>query len=298
MRKAFGANGLRVVLAELSKRILLWHRVCIGVLSLFAGGRCETTPHTIMTYGLYMSAEGAAVQSQRMEVLANNLANVDTVGFKRQMAIPQARHAEAIEQGLAAEGSGSENDIGGGVEVDGTLTDFSQGVLRKTGAATDFAIEGRGFFVVDGGDSQRLLTRAGNFRMTDQGRLITQQGYAVLSQDRTPIDLLPNLPWTVGKDGTITQGATSIKLALVEPQSGADLIHAGENNFRSLSQALDVSQGERRIASGFLELSGVRPTTEMMEMIEASRAFESNVKLMQSQDEMIGQLLSRVLRQP
>ncbi len=110
----------------------LWPLVCIGVLSLFAGGRCETTPHTIMTYGLYMSAEGAAAQAKRMEVLANNLANVDTPGFKRQLAVLQARHAEAILQGLDSPDSATINNVGGGVEIDGTLTDFSPGTLSNT----------------------------------------------------------------------------------------------------------------------------------------------------------------------
>ena len=261
-----------------------------------AGGRDESSLPE-MTYGLYLSAEGAAAQSQRMEVLANNLANVDTVGFKRQLAIPQARHAEAIEQGLATEGSGSENDIGGGVQISGTLTDFSQGTLRNTGNQNDFAIEGKGFFVADGGDSEKLLTRAGNFRVTPQGGLVTQQGYPVLSSEQTPIQLLRNVPWSVSDDGTITQGATKIQLALVEPASRADLVHAGENTFRSLSTTTAVAPGERRIASGYLELSGVQPTIEMMEMIEASRAFESNVRLIQGQDDAIGQLLSRVMRQ-
>ena len=250
------------------------------------------------TYGLYMSAEGAAVQSQRLETIANNLANVDTVGFKRLLSIPAARHSEAILQGLDGEGSGSENDIGGGVQVYGTLTDFAQGTLRKTDKQTDFAIEGEGFFVVDNGQSERLLTRAGNFKLTAEGQLITQQGQPVLSQEKTPIFLAPNTPWTAGEDGTITQGATKISLALVRPGNNADLVHAGENMFRSLSETTDIPPANRHIASGYLELSGVQPTTEMMSMIEASRAFESNIKLMQSQDEMIGQLLSRVLRQP
>ena len=93
------------------------------------------------------------------------------------------------------------------------------------------------------------------------------------------------------------QGASSITLALVEPQNTADLVHQGDNLFRSLSDTTPVSPNARNVMSGFLELSGVRPTSEMMEMIEASRAFESNVRLIQSQDDMVGQLLSRVLRQ-
>lgn len=250
-----------------------------------------------MLNGLYASAEGAAAQSRRLDVISHNLANVDTPGFKRQLAILQARHTEAIEEGLAVAGSRGQDDIGGGVEVDDVMTDFGQGILRKTGDATDFAVEGRGFFVVDAGDSEKLLTRAGNFHLTADGRLVTQHGQAVLSQDSTPVQLAPSVPWSVSGNGTIRQGASSIPLALVEPQQTADLVHRGDNLFQSLSETTPVAPTARNVKNGYLELSSVRPTSEMMEMIEASRAFESNVRLIQGQDEMVGQLLSRVLRQ-
>ncbi len=107
-----------------------------------------------MPYGLYLSAEGASAQSRRMEVLANNLANVDTVGFKRQMAVLQARAAEAIRQGFSELGDGSLDNLGGGVEVPETLTDFKTGTLKQTGIATDLAIAGDGFFVVQGDNNQ------------------------------------------------------------------------------------------------------------------------------------------------
>lgn len=248
-------------------------------------------------YGLYVSAEGAAAQSLRMEVLSNNLANVDTPGFKRQLAILQARHSEAIEQGLNGTGSGTLNDIGGGVEVAETLTEYGQGTLRKTGNTTDMAIQGEGFFMVSGEDNERLLTRAGNFIVTSDGRLTTQDGSAVLSQDFSPIQLSPNVPWDVSDEGFIRQGGQQIPLALVKPNFPADLVHQGESTFRAIADPTPVAPNERNVRSGYLELSGVKPTTAMMEMIEASRAFESNVKVIQHQDEMIGQLLSRVLRQ-
>ncbi len=250
-----------------------------------------------MQNGLYASAEGAAAQARRMEVISHNLANVDTPGFKRQLAVLQARHTEAILQGLDQEGSGSRNDIGGGVEIAETETDFGQGTLRQTGSPTDLAIEGNGFFVIDGGDSQRLLTRAGNFQLNSEGILVTQTGRPVLSQESTPIELAPGLPWSVGEDGVITQGASRIPLAVVEPAHMADLVHQGDNMFRAISSTTPVAASQRSVRSGYLELSSVKPATEMMEMIEASRAFESNVRLIQSQDQMVGQLLSRVLRQ-
>jgi flagellar basal-body rod protein FlgF/flagellar basal-body rod protein FlgG len=248
-----------------------------------------------MPYGLYLSAEGASAQARRMEVLANNLANVDTVGFKRQLAVLQARAAEAIRQGLSTPGSGSINDVGGGVEVPQTLTDFSPATFKQTGIATDLAIEGDGFFVVQG-ETERLLTRAGDFQLTPEGLLVTQEGQQVLSQDYSPVQLNPLLPLNVGDDGTVFQGGVAIPLAMVQPKFAADLVQQGVNTFRSLSEITPVAAEERQVRSGYLELSGVVPTTEMMEMIEASRAFESNVRLIQHQDQAIGNLLSRVLR--
>jgi flagellar basal-body rod protein FlgF/flagellar basal-body rod protein FlgG len=249
-----------------------------------------------MPYGLYLSAEGAAAQSRRMEVLANNLANVDTVGFKRQLAVVQARAAEAIRQGLSATGDGTINDVGGGVEVPETLTDFSNGTLKQTGVPTDLAIEGEGFFVVQGDSEERLLTRAGDFRLTPEGQLVTQDGEAVLSSDYSPVQLNPFLPFNVSDNGTVFQAGEALPLAMVKPKFNADLVQQGVNTFRSLSDIDPLEAGDRQVRQGFLELSGVVPTTEMMEMIEASRAFESNVRLIQHQDQAIGNLLSRVLR--
>ena len=133
-----------------------------------------------MPYGLYISAEGAQAQSRRLEVIANNIANVDTVGFKRDLAVMQSRYAEADQRGIASPGDGSLNDIGGGVQFHQTVTDFSPGPLRKTGNPTDVALQGDGFFVVEKGQD-RMLTRAGNFRLTADGKLVTQQGYSVLA---------------------------------------------------------------------------------------------------------------------
>src|SRR5438132_7197672 len=83
-----------------------------------------------MYYGLYMSAAGAQAQSQKVEVLSNNLANVNTVGFKRELALLQARDSEAIERGMAGRGNGALEDIGGGVRMNATYTDFSPGTMQ------------------------------------------------------------------------------------------------------------------------------------------------------------------------
>src|SRR3954465_9788196 len=99
---------------------------------------------------MYMSAEGAGVQAQRLEVIANNLANADTVGFKQDVPTFQARFSQAIQQGLAQEHDKSINDIGGGVKLSAVQTDFSAGQLKTTGGKLDLAITGDGFFHVRG----------------------------------------------------------------------------------------------------------------------------------------------------
>lgn len=249
-----------------------------------------------MAYGLYMSAEGAQAQSRRMEVIANNLANVDTVGFKRQLAVFQARYSEAEQQGHSQAGGGSIDDIGGGIELLSTDTDFSQGTLHRTGVNSDMALRGDGFFLVRRG-SEDFLTRAGNFRITDRGELVTQHGDAVLTEGGSPVVIAqPNQPFTVNPDGSIQQGGDQQRLAIVKTGSPAELERVGENLFRPLGEHTPVSAAERQVAGGFLEASGSTAVNEMVEMIETSRILEANMNLMQTQDQMFGNLVTRLTR--
>jgi len=249
-----------------------------------------------MPYGLYISAEGARAQTQRMETIANNLANVDTAGFKRELAVIQARYAEAIDQGRDYPGSGSINDVGGGVMLRQTKTDFSLGPMKRTGGQTDVAIQGPGFFVVQKGD-QQYLTRAGNFQLTAEGNLLTQQGYAVLTDGGSPAAIDPSGgPFEITPAGVIRQGGSSVVLALAQPASLGDLAKVGENLFKPLAETQPVADNDRRMGWGYLEMSSVQPTTEMVQLIETTRAVEANVNMMQTQDQMLSQLINRVMR--
>jgi flagellar basal-body rod protein FlgF len=249
-----------------------------------------------MPYGLYISAEGAQAQSKRLEVLANNLANVDTPGFKRDLAIFQARYAEETKRGLDYPGSRSINDVGGGIWVRGTATDFAPGSTKRTGIPTDMTINGDGFFVVRKGNRD-LLTRAGNFQLNANGRLVTQDGDPVLDDSNSPIDIDPEAgPWQLTPDGGIAQDGAVTYLNLVRPRSMGDLAKVGDNLFASLAPLQQVESENRQIAAGFLEMSDVKPTLEMMDLIEASRGFEANVNMIRNQDQMIGALVNRVLK--
>jgi flagellar basal body rod protein FlgG len=257
-----------------------------------------------MSYGLYLSATGAQAQSQRLEVIANNLANVDTVGFKRELAIFQARYAEAVQQGTASFGGGSLDDISGGVQLQQTKTDFSPAPLRRTGGATDVALEGDGFFQVRKGQDV-FLTRAGNFRMTSGGELVTQQGYPVLGEGHAPITITPDGgPWEMTSAGEIRQGDSVQSLAIVRPGSPGDLLKVGENLFRPAATPAGapaagvqpVPPAEHSVRPGYLETAGVQPMTEMVAMIETTRLAEANINLMQTQSQMLSDLISRVLK--
>lgn len=246
---------------------------------------------------MYLSAEGAKAQAQRLELIANNLANVETPGFKRDIPTFQARFAEAIQRGQEFVGTKSGSDVGGGVKVVEVQTDFSVGTLRETKVPTDFAINGEGFFQVLTPSGETLLTRAGDFQLDAQGRLLTQAGrYQVLDDGGGPIQIDPAQPWQLFPGGVINQEGTQISIGLQQPASLGDLVKVGTNTFRSLATTSAVPEIERDIRQGYLEQAGVSTTSEMMAMIETSRAFEANTKLIQHQDGMVSQLLGRVLR--
>jgi flagellar basal-body rod protein FlgF/flagellar basal-body rod protein FlgG len=247
-------------------------------------------------YGLYISAEGAYAQNKRMEVLANNLANAATTAFKRDQPVFQARLAEATARALDFPGSGTINDLGGGVEVMGTVTDFSQGGARQTGNPSDLTINGEAFFVVQRGPD-RLLSRAGNFLFNPDGQLVTAEGYPVLSDDLTPIAVDPTLPVQFTPDGCVQQGGDRFPLALVRPRSLGDLVKTGDNLYAPLAPAVPLPLEERNVVSGSLETSGIKPATEMVELIETSRAFEANVTLIRSFDQLLGSLVNNVLKE-
>lgn len=246
-------------------------------------------------YGLYLSASGAHAQSHRMQVLSHNLANVDTPGFKPKDTILQSRFAEMIDEGQVPAGLGGADDIGGGVTINEAETEFVVGPMKSTGGKTDFAIhDPEAFFVVQRGGEQ-LLTRAGNFTIDNTGRLISASNAEVVGSDGRAIQLEPGRPFEVAADGRISQGGNLFELMLGKPKSLGDLSHLGGNEFRPLAQFDLVPKGERKVVAGMLEQSGVKPTAAMMELIETSRVYEANVRMIQNQDSVMGTLISRVL---
>jgi flagellar basal body rod protein FlgG len=119
----------------------------------------------------------------------------------------------------------------------------------------------------------------------------------VLGADNNPIQIDPSQPYEVNFDGTIQQEGARLMLMLARPSDLNNLTREGANLFRAQGEINDVPVGDRKLVAGHLEKSGVNPTTAMMELIEASRAYESNLRLIQHQDQAYGNLIGRVLRE-
>jgi flagellar basal body rod protein FlgG len=143
---------------------------------------------------------------------------------------------------------------------------------------------------------QHLLTRSGNFHLSASGSLQTAQGDSVLSSGGDPIQLNPALPWRVLPGAVIDQGSDRIEVGLVRPKSLPALQKVGENYFRDKGATSPVPAADRRIRSGYLEMSSVKPVEEMVELIAASRAYEANVRVIQQHDTATSELISRMLR--
>jgi len=249
-----------------------------------------------MPYGVYMSAAGAHAQSHRMQVLSHNLANVDTPGYKPQQTILQARFAELIEEGEVPAGLGGADDIGGGVTIQKAQTQFAAGAMKTTGRETDFAIQDDSSFFVVQRDGENVLTRAGDFMFNRNGQLVNPAGHRVIGSDGNPIQIDPASPFTVGPQGTIRQDGNILELMIGRPKNLGDVSHLGGNQFKPLADFDLVPLHERKVVAGMLEQSAVKPTGAMMELIETSRVYEANVRMIQNQDSVMGTLISRVLQ--
>jgi flagellar basal body rod protein FlgG len=256
-----------------------------------------------MIYGLYLSGQGAEVQSARLETVANNLANAKTTAFKRDLALFQAHHPFDVANGIPNEPPGEVNQHTGGVTLAGMATDFSDGAPEQTGGSLDVALHGAGFLQVGDGE-QPFLTRDGRLAIDEQ-RVLVMSGtdLPVLDQNGGTIKI-PSEATNVqiADDGTIrglipgADEASFGRLALVVPESFESLQKLGESLYRPLGAVRAAEEGEIQVRQGFLEQSGVNPIHEMMEMIKASRVFEANVNMAKFQDSSLGRLIGAMGR--
>ena len=249
-----------------------------------------------MIYGLYLSAQGAQAQSTRLDVIANNLANASTTGFKRDLAIYQAHPPYDVEHGKSDPGPEGWDDQAGGLTLAGVVTDHSNASLVKSGGTYDVALAGPGYFQV-ANDREQLLTRNGQFTVSQNGELVNDTGLRVLNESGGPIAIPPNAQnIQIAGDGTVNatfeNGATApiARLAVVQPADVGSLEKVGNSMFRA-PKGVAPAGPQTFVRQGFLESSGTNSVMEMLEMIQTTRAFETNINMIKHQDEALGRLL-------
>lgn len=247
-----------------------------------------------MIYGLYQSAAGMMTNEYRHGVLANNLANADTVGFKRDVAV----FAERLRADQAGVRRGpSDPRLGpmtGGVWLGQAHTDFSEGALVRTENSLDVALAGPGFLVVEA-SGQTLLTRDGRMVRTFDGRLVSAaDGASILGVGGQPLRVNPRGgEVTVDELGRVEQdGLTVGQLGVTDVADYDALRKVGGGRFAFDPQ--QVTAAPARVMSGFVENSAVEPVTELVSMLEASRAYQLNAQMVTLQDQTVGRLINAV----
>ncbi len=250
---------------------------------------------------LQVARTGLDAQSTRMQVIANNLANVNTTGFKRDRASFQTLAYQTI---VAPGTSSSAEDkyatglsLGSGVEMTGTAKIDTQGSAITTGNALDMAIEGNGYFQIQTPDGKTAYTRDGSFQLSSEGQIVTSDGMPLVPAIQVPQGVTS---LTIGNDGTVSatlQGETApTELGKIETARFANAagLAAQGNNLLTETAASGTPQvgepgldGRGLIHSGTLEGSNVNVVQELVDMIETQRAYEVNSKMIKSTDEML-----------
>jgi flagellar basal-body rod protein FlgF len=216
---------------------------------------------------------------REMRVVANNIANAATSGY-RQEGVIFSEYVKSVD-------GASSISMG---QADARHTSFEQGALTQTGGQFDFAIEGDGFFLVETPQGQRL-TRSGAFSPNAEGDLVTADGYRVLDQGGAPVFVPPGAAdVSVASDGTIsTNGDPVGQMGLVQPVNPQGLVREDGVMFRADEGFEPAEQG--RILQRFVENSNVNPILQLTRMIEVQRAYELGASFLEAEDERMRQAM-------
>lgn len=254
-----------------------------------------------MIRSLYTAATGMQAQTMNIDVIANNLSNVNTAGFKRSRAEFQDLLYETLrEPGVPSAGEGEVPtgiQIGHGTRTAAVQKLFIQGEFQHTENQLDMAIEGDGFFQVVRSNGEIAYSRAGNFKVDSEGRLVTPDGFLMEPEITIPND---TTAVAIGLDGTVSvvqagqTGMTDVgNVELARFINPAGLENIGRNLYMPTDASGDAvtgtpgEDGYGTIAQGYLELSNVSVVDEMVNMITAQRAYEINGKAIQAADDML-----------
>lgn len=271
-----------------------------------------------MMRSLFTASSGMLAQQTNIDVISNNLANVNTTGFKKSRVDFQSLLYQTLRKPVASEGgffNPTGIEIGNGVRVVGTLKDYSEGMIQETGNLLDVCIDGSGFFMIELPDGSVGYTRAGSFQIDSEGYLINSNGYRLLSSKgnaaasssisvdgKTMKYIKPDTDTNtinISADGTVSTekvdatstSAPRIELATFKNPAALESIGATIFAANEVAGKVSVDQPSKNnmgmLQTGFLESSNVKIVEEMVKMIIAQRAYEINSKSIQTSDEIL-----------
>jgi len=262
-----------------------------------------------MNPAMWISKTGVQAQDAKLQAIANNLANVNTVGFKRDRVMFEDLFYQVERQpgAQAEDGSAAPTGVqlGNGTRMVGTQKVFTNGSLQTTGQSMDVAIVGNGFLQVEGPNGRPAYTRAGQLNVSPEGRLTTAQGQRLQPEITIPANAKS---LTIGENGvvsvTVADNAASQEigqLRLTQFVNPAGLLALGDNLYQETgasgapTEGVPGENGLGKLKQGALEGSNVQVVEEMVDMIAAQRTYEMNTKVLSAADNML-QVLAQAAR--
>jgi flagellar basal-body rod protein FlgF len=262
--------------------------------------------------GIYAAVSGAMAQSSRLDTIANNLANVNTTGFKKDRQVfseylsAHERPDDLIKVPRVPASIESFYDMQGGdnayVNPAGTYTSFTQGSLKATGSPHDVAIEGKGFFEVLTPQGVRW-TRNGTFQVDGGGRLVTKEGHPVLRDGQNDpaqrVITLNSRNLTISHMGDVYEGGNLAGRISVVDFNDADQLQKVGNSYYTLKDDTlggPIAAREVRLHQGYVEGSNVNVVEEMTDMITANRVFEATQQAIKAHDQMDDKLINQAMK--
>jgi flagellar basal-body rod protein FlgG len=254
-----------------------------------------------MLDALYIGATGMHAQQAQVDAIANNLANVNTAGFKKNRASFSELVVAATQPRGGAEGGPlAPQAIGAGVQLGATAKAFDPGELKKTELPLDIAIVGDGFLELAMADGSRAYARGGSLKVDAEGQLVTQAGLALKAGITVPDNAESLVISAAGRVQARVAGQSAPvdlgQIELVRFANAQGLLPQGGNVYRATEASGDAiggrpgEDGMGTLAQGFLESSNVKLVEEMVNLMVAQRAYEASVKVVQASDEMLGMI--------
>ncbi|MCL5774046.1 MAG: flagellar hook-basal body protein [Firmicutes bacterium] len=254
-----------------------------------------------MLEGMKMATQGMLAMMAKQDVVANNLANVGTTGYRKDTLLVSSFN-DVLNKEMGFTGTDTQGGympVGGGIESSGglftqTATHYAQGSLKATDNNFDLALDdnGKGFFTIQSPDGIKF-TRNGAFRLSTTGYLITADGSFVLGQ-KGPIKV-KGTDFKVNNDGEVIVGDKGIDKLLITSFADTRVLQkVGAANFVASSGG--AVSGDCKIQQGYLEMANVNAVKEMVDMMTIMRAYEANQKILQTQDQMLGKSTNEVGR--